>query len=95
MGERGCERRRREFDIDVMVENLEDLYLELHAATRKTIRDAIEVLRARVPPTFEQQVRGFLAVHNKGGSACPRCGTRISQVKAGGFVTSYCRGCQR
>ncbi|TMG23882.1 MAG: hypothetical protein E6H96_08690 [Chloroflexi bacterium] len=68
---------------------------ELHAATRKTIRDAIEVLRARVPPTFEQQVRDFLAVHNKGGSACPRCGTRISQVKAGGFVTSYCRGCQR
>src|SRR5207249_1923050 len=55
---------------------------ELHAATRKTIRDAIEVLRARVPPTFEQQVRDFLAVHNKGGSACPRCGTRISQVKA-------------
>ena len=54
---------------------------ELHAATRKTIRDAIEVLRARVPPTFEQQVRDFLAVHNKGGSACPRCGTRIRTLR--------------
>ena len=50
---------------------------------------------ARVPPTFETQVRDFLAVHMKGGQACPRCGTRITEVKAGGFVTSYCRGCQR
>ena len=51
--------------------------------------------RERVPPTFETQVRDFLAVHNKGGQACPRCGTRITEVSAGGFVTSYCRGCQR
>jgi formamidopyrimidine-DNA glycosylase len=55
----------------------------------------IVVLRERVPPTFETQVRDFLAVHLKGGTPCPRCGTRISEIKAGGFVTSYCRGCQR
>ena len=67
----------------------------LYAATRPTLRGAVEVLRARVPPTFETQVRDFLAVHNKGGSPCPRCGTRITEVKPGGFVTSYCRGCQR
>jgi len=67
---------------------------ELYAATRSTLARAIEILRARVPPTFETQVRDFLAVHNKGGQACPRCGTRITEVKAGGFVTSYCRGCQ-
>ena len=30
------------------------------------------VLRERVPPTFEKQVRDFLAVHNKGGQPCPR-----------------------
>lgn len=35
MGERGRERRRREFDIDVMVRNLENLYLELYANTRR------------------------------------------------------------
>ena len=40
MGERGRERRRREFDIDVMVENLQDLYLELFAATRRGRRQA-------------------------------------------------------
>jgi formamidopyrimidine-DNA glycosylase len=67
----------------------------LYAATRTTLSDAIDVLRVRVPPTFETQVRDFLAVHNKGGTPCPRCGTRITEVKPGGFVTSYCRGCQR
>jgi formamidopyrimidine-DNA glycosylase len=67
----------------------------LHAATKSTVTRAIEVLRRRVPPTFEKQVRDFLAVHDKGGTACPRCGTKISEVKPGGFVTSFCRGCQR
>ena len=66
----------------------------LHAATRSTLAAAVDVLRARVPPTFETQVRDFLAVHGKGGTACPRCGARITEVKPGGFVTSYCRGCQ-
>lgn len=67
----------------------------LYMATRETLAAAVSVLRARVPPTFETQVRDFLAVHMKGGQACPRCGSRISEIKAGGFVTSFCRGCQR
>jgi formamidopyrimidine-DNA glycosylase len=66
----------------------------LYAATRSTLAGAVDILRERVPPTFETQVRDFLAVHMKGGQPCPRCGTRITEVKAGGFVTSYCRGCQ-
>jgi formamidopyrimidine-DNA glycosylase len=67
----------------------------LYAATGTTLSSAIDTLRKRVPPTFEKQVRDFLAVHDKGGTPCPRCGTRISEVKPGGFVTSFCRGCQR
>jgi formamidopyrimidine-DNA glycosylase len=67
----------------------------LYAATRSTVSNAIDVLRERVPPTFEKQSRDWLAVHDKGGQACPRCGTKISEVKPGGFVTSFCRGCQR
>jgi formamidopyrimidine-DNA glycosylase len=66
----------------------------LYAATRATVSHAIDELRERVPPTFEKQARDWLAVHDKGGQACPRCGTRISEVKPGGFVTSFCRGCQ-
>jgi formamidopyrimidine-DNA glycosylase len=67
----------------------------LYEATRTTLAEAVDILRERVPPTFEKQVRDFLAVHDKGGEPCPRCGTRITEVKAGGFITSYCRGCQR
>ena len=67
----------------------------LYEATRSTLTSAITVLRKRVPPTFEKQVRDFLAVHDKGGSPCPRCGSKISEVRPGGFITSYCRGCQR
>ena len=67
----------------------------LYAATRTTLASAIDVLKVRVPPTFERQVRDFLAVHDKGGQPCPRCGTKITEVRAGGFITSFCRGCQR
>jgi formamidopyrimidine-DNA glycosylase len=67
----------------------------LYDATRATMATAIDTLRRRVPPTFEKQARDWLAVHDKGGQACPRCGTKISEVKPGGFVTSFCRGCQR
>jgi formamidopyrimidine-DNA glycosylase len=68
---------------------------ELYRATRSVLASSVELLRERVPPTFEKQVRDHLAVHNRGGEACPRCGTRITEVKAGGFPTGYCRGCQR
>jgi formamidopyrimidine-DNA glycosylase len=67
----------------------------LYAATRSTLADAIVVLRERVPPTFEKQVRDFLAVHRKGGEACPRCGTRLSEVSSRSEATTWCRGCQR
>ncbi len=67
----------------------------LYEATRTTLANAIEVLKVRVPPTFDRQVRDFLAVHDKGGQPCPRCGTKITEVRAGGFITSFCRGCQR
>jgi formamidopyrimidine-DNA glycosylase len=68
---------------------------ELYVAMRRTIAEAQDILRQRVPPTFERQVRDFLAVHGHGGQPCPRCGTRISEVAAGGHVTDFCRGCQR
>jgi ribosomal protein S13 len=67
---------------------------ELHEAMRSTLMRAVATLRERVPPTFETEVRDFLAVHNKGGEPCPRCGQRITQIEAGGFTTSYCRHCQ-
>lgn len=66
----------------------------LYTATRETLARAVGVLRERVPPTFEKQVRDFLAVHLKGGEPCPRCGTRLSEVSSRSEATTWCRGCQ-
>ena len=68
---------------------------ELYRATRDVLARASAILRERVPPTFEKQVRDFLAVHLRGGEACPRCGARISQLASRGEATSWCRSCQR
>ncbi len=68
---------------------------ELYRATRDVLARASAILRQRVPPTFEKQVRDFLAVHLRGGEACPRCGARISQLASRGETTSWCRSCQR
>jgi formamidopyrimidine-DNA glycosylase len=67
----------------------------LHGAVREVLPWAIGELRQRVPPRFEVEVRDFLRVHRKGGQACPRCGGRLSEIAPGGFVTTYCRSCQR
>ena len=67
----------------------------LYEAMRSTLEASVTLLRERVPPTFEKQVRDHLAVHNRGGEACQRCGSRITLVSAGGFPTGYCRSCQR
>ena len=67
----------------------------LYVATREVLAWAIGELRQRVPPRLEVEQRDFLRAHNKGGSSCPRCGQALTQVTAGGFVTSYCRNCQR
>jgi formamidopyrimidine-DNA glycosylase len=67
----------------------------LYDAARDVPPWAIGVLRDRVPPRFEVEVRDFLRVHRKGGGSCPRCGATLSEVSPGGFVTTWCRSCQR
>jgi formamidopyrimidine-DNA glycosylase len=67
----------------------------LYGAMRSTLEASVALLRARVPPTFEKQVRDHLAVHNRGGEPCHRCGSKVTLVSAGGFATGYCRTCQR
>ncbi|MCS7295116.1 MAG: hypothetical protein NZ761_06935 [Dehalococcoidia bacterium] len=41
-----------------------------------------------------EERRDFLRVHRRGGQPCLRCGTPISEITAGGHVTSFCRTCQ-
>lgn len=66
----------------------------LYAAMRETLAWSIDILRTRVAPTFEKQVRDHLRVHLRRGLPCLRCGGPISQV-GGREATSYCRACQR
>jgi formamidopyrimidine-DNA glycosylase len=71
----------------------DDEVAALHGAMQSTLSQATALLRERVPPTFERQVRDHLLVHLRGGRPCPRCGTPLSQVGRR-EVTSYCRSCQ-
>ena len=67
----------------------------LYEATRDVLPWAIGELRRRVPPRFEVEVRDFLRAHTRGGEPCVRCGTRLTELSPGGFVTVFCRSCQR
>jgi len=62
----------------------------LLAARSGELGKSIAELRQRVPPTFERQVRDHLAVHNRKGEPCPRCGERLEAVHFAEHVTTYC-----
>lgn len=63
-------------------------------ATYEVPRAAIPVLRERVGDNIHLKVRDFLQVHGKGGQPCPRCGGRITELRANGRLHNYCRWCQ-
>ncbi len=58
------------------------------------VREAIATLRGRVGTEIHREVRDFLTVHGRGGKPCLACGTTISEIKARGRVTNFCRACQ-
>jgi len=66
---------------------------ELYAAMRTTLQGAVELLRERVPPTFEKQVRDPSRGPQRAASHVP-VRTRITRVTGGGFPTGFCRGCR-
>ena len=68
----------------------------LYAATRTTLADAIDG-PARARPADLRDARSATSSRSttRAGRPVPRCGTRITEVRAGGFITSFCRGCQR
>jgi formamidopyrimidine-DNA glycosylase len=66
----------------------------LHRAISAVLSEAVAVLREVVGDQIHEEVRDFLQVHGKGGSPCPRCGTTISEVRARGRLTNFCRTCQ-
>ena len=61
---------------------------------QSVLREAIATLRERVGTDIHRGVRDFLAAHGQGGDSCPVCGGTISEIKAQGRVTNFCRTCQ-
>lgn len=66
----------------------------LYMATRSTLIDAIDKVRAEMGESIHLKPRDFMAVHMKAGQLCPRCGNVISEITAGGRITNFCRICQ-
>jgi len=67
---------------------------QLYMAMRAVLIEAVEILRQRVGVEIQVEIRDFLSVHGKGGQPCPRCGTRISQLKGQDYYANFCRNCQ-
>ena len=66
----------------------------LYGAMQSVLGQAIATLRERVGTKIHREVRDFLAVHNRKGQPCPTCGGTISEIKAQGRMTNFCRTCQ-
>ena len=66
----------------------------LFGAISRVLASAIEAIRAQPDYVENKQDRSFMAVHGRGGQACPRCGHRISQIGSDREPMNFCRGCQ-
>jgi formamidopyrimidine-DNA glycosylase len=69
----------------------------LFAATRDTLRQWIDRLRAEAETGFPEKVTAFrkgMAVHGRYGEACPRCGEKIQRIRYADNETNYCARCQ-
>jgi formamidopyrimidine-DNA glycosylase len=66
----------------------------LFEAIPKVLARAVQAILANPKYEESKQDRSFMAVHMKGGKACPRCGHRISQLGSNREPLNFCRGCQ-
>src|SRR5260370_7005610 len=69
----------------------------LHRATRQTLNQWVEKLRAEAGDKFPEKVTAFregMAVHGRYGEACPRCGAKIQRIRYASNQTNYCVNCQ-
>ncbi len=72
----------------------EDELRRIYESSRRVIAESIEQVRERMGERIDHKTRDFLKAHNRGGEPCPRCGSRITELRANQRITSYCRRCQ-
>jgi formamidopyrimidine-DNA glycosylase len=69
----------------------------LHAATKATLLDWIDRLRAEAKGEFPEEVTAFregMAVHGRYGKPCPTCGAKVQRIRYAANETNYCARCQ-
>ena len=69
----------------------------LHQATRSTLKDWTERLRASGGAAFPEGVTAFrpgMAVHGRYRQPCPACGTPVQRIRYADNETNYCPHCQ-
>jgi formamidopyrimidine-DNA glycosylase len=69
----------------------------LYEATRATLANWIERLRAQYGDAFPEKVTAFrpeMAVHGKYKEPCPVCGTAVQRIRYADNETNYCPRCQ-
>ena len=81
-----------------MTTNLsEDEIARLYEATRRTLIDWTERLRAEAAVKFPEKVTAFrpdFAVHGRYGKPCPDCGSPVQHIVYSENETNYCARCQ-
>jgi formamidopyrimidine-DNA glycosylase len=66
-------------------------------ATRATLLEWTDRLRAEAADTFPEKVTAFrsrMAVHGRYGQPCPRCGAKVQRIRYASNETDYCAQCQ-
>jgi formamidopyrimidine-DNA glycosylase len=69
----------------------------LYEATRSTLTQWVQELRAEVGTGFPKKVTAFreqMAVHGRYGKPCPRCGAKVQRIRYASNETNYCAHCQ-
>jgi formamidopyrimidine-DNA glycosylase len=75
----------------------DDEMARLFEATRATLTDWTQGLRAEVGDGFPKKVTAFregMAVHGRFGQPCPACGTKVQRIVYAEKETNYCPRCQ-
>jgi formamidopyrimidine-DNA glycosylase len=69
----------------------------LHEATRATLLEWTDRLRAESAGEFPEKVTAFrpeMAVHGRYRQPCPRCGSKVQRIRYASNETNYCATCQ-
>jgi formamidopyrimidine-DNA glycosylase len=69
----------------------------LYEATRSTLADWTDRLRAEAGEGFPEKVTAFrdgMAVHGRYGKPCPVCGAPVQRIRYAENETNYCARCQ-